>query len=120
MKSFLFSILALLLLITLILCNSFYVKDITARTQLALESLPSCETAGEQAEALLSDWQARKKLLSLSVCAADMSEVENRLTEICVATRLNDEKAFEQARSLCLLGLARIQDLERFSFLHIL
>jgi hypothetical protein len=37
-----------------------------------------------------------------------------------VAASLNDEEAFEQERALALLDLARIRDLERFSFLHIL
>ena len=120
MKAFLFSLFALGVLIAVIFCNAFYVRGVTKQAQDLLTAMPACADAGEEAQELLSHWQAEKRLLELSVCATDMSEIENRLTELCVATRTKDEKAFEQARALCLLGLARIQELERFRFLHIL
>ena len=120
MKTFIFSILMLLLLITVIFFNAHYVKDVTTNMQDGLEALPTCAQANEQAQALFSYWQAQEKRLELSVPATDMNDVSNRLTELCVATQAKDKEAFEQARALCLLGLMRIQEFERFSFLHIL
>lgn len=120
MKTFLFSICALALLVGIILVNAAYVGRVTSDMQNDLKNLPVCTQAQENAQALLAHWEKEEKILQLSVSAADMNELGNHLTALCVAARLEDEEAFERARALCLLGLARIQDLERFRFLHIL
>ena len=120
MKTFLFSICALALLVGVILCNGVYVKNVTDEMEAVLLSLPQCQAASEEADALLSDFHARENLLGLSIPAADMREIGNYLTKLCVAARQNDEEAFEQARALCLADVMRIRELERFSFLHIL
>ena len=120
MKTFLFSICALTLLVGAILCNATYVRNFTEKMQQDLRSLPACTQVGEEADALLSCWQEKEKLLELSISAADRKEVGDRLIELCVAARLDDEEAFERARALCLDSITRIQDLERFSLLHIL
>ncbi len=120
MKTFLFSVCALALLIGVIFINAAYVGRVTNDMQNDLKNLPACAQASEQAEKLLARWKSEEKLLALSVSATDMNELGNHLTELGAAARLNDEEAFERARALCLLGLARIQDLERVSFLHIL
>lgn len=120
MKTFLFSICALALLIAIILANAAFVGRVTDEMKSGLQALPVCAQASEQARALLAHWEHEEKRLELSVSATDMNEVSNQLTVLCVAARLNDEEAFERARALCLLGLTRIRDLERFSFLHIL
>ena len=120
MKAFLFSICVMGLLIAVILVNAAYVGRVSEEMQSALSHLPECSKATEEAQALLLRWQKEEKLLELSVSAIDMNDICNLLTELCVAARLNNEEAFEQARALCLLGLSRIHLLERFSFLHIL
>ena len=120
MKVFIFSIFALALLIALIITNSFYVRNLTENAYLTLKEIPPVTQASDQAQALLQRWQAEEKILELSVAASEISEVTNRLTELCTAIQFKDEEAFERARALCLLGLARIHDYERFSFLHIL
>ncbi len=118
MKTFLFSIVTLALMIAVILCNSAYVKSVTNGMEGELKALPSC--AQTPAEALLSRWREEQLLLQLSVSSMDMNEIENHLTELCTAAQTNDKEAFERARALCLCGIARIRDLERFSLLHIL
>ena len=120
MKTFLFSLCALALLVGAILCNAAYVRNFTGRMQQDLQSLPACAQAKEEADALLCCWQEKEKILELSISATDRKEVGDRLIELCVAARLDDEEAFERARALCLDSITRIQDLERFSFLHIL
>ena len=120
MKAFLFSVCALVLLIGVILLNAAYVKRVTNELCGELQNLPECTKADAFAQALLERWETEEKRLELTVSATDMNDVENHLTALCLAVRLDDEKAFEQARALCLLGLSRIRDLERFRFLHIL
>lgn len=118
MKTFLFSLTALILIVAAILCNSAYVKNVTNEMENELTLLPLCAQA--PAEALAERWHEEEVLLQLSVGAADMNEVETHLAELCVAARMNDKEAFERARALSLCGIARIRDLERFSLLHIL
>ena len=118
MKAFLFSVSVLTLMIVAILCNSCYVKSITHEMKQTLESMQCC--ALPATEALQKRWQKAEKKLELSISAADIGEISTRLSELCVAARFENKEAFEQARALCLNGIARIQDLERFSFLHIL
>lgn len=118
MKTFLFSIAALALMIAVILCNSAYVKSITNEMESELKALTPCAQA--PAEALLDRWYEEQTLLQLSVSTTDMTEIENHLTELCTAAQTNDKEAFERARALCLCGIARVRDLERFSLLHIL
>ena len=118
MRSFLLSAAVLVLMIALIVCNAAYVKGVTKELTESLNTLPPCALTA--AEALLARWREVEHLLQLSVCATDMNEIEDHLTVLCAAARTNDEKAFEQARTLCLCGIARIRELERFSFLHIL
>ncbi len=120
MKTFLFSLCTLALLVGAILLNAAYVRSFTAQMQSELQDLPDCTQADEQARSLLSCWQEKEKVLELSISAADRKEVGDRLIELCVAARLDDEEAFERARALCLDSITRIQDLERFSLLHIL
>ena len=120
MKVFLFSLFTLTLLIVLIVANGFYVRNLTENVCRTLNDLPPIAQAAPQARALLQNWQAEEKTLELSVAASEISEVTNQLTELCTAIQFKDEEAFERARALCLLGLARIHDYERFSFLHIL
>ena len=120
MKTFIFSLCALALLIAGILCNGFYIKNTTAEMEDALRSLPACESASEETKELLFYFQEQERLLSLSVPAADMREIGNYLIKLCVSSVQNDQEAFEQARALCLADVARIRELERFSFLHIL
>lgn len=118
MKTFLFSVSVLALITIIILCNAFYVRSVTEEMQRDLEKLSSCDQAPSQA--ILTHWHSKEGVLELSVSAMDMNEVSNHLTELCVAARLNDKEAFERARALCLDSIARIRELERFSFLHIL
>ena len=120
MRTFWISVGALTLLVIVILINAAYVGRITDEMQNSLQALPVCMQAEEKAQALLDRWKKEKKVLELSVCAADIDELENQIFTLCVAARIGDEKAFEGARALCLLGLSRIQNLERFRFLHIL
>ncbi len=120
MKTFLFSLCALALLVGGILFNAAYVRNFTGKMQEGLRDLPACAQASEEASALLSWWQEKEKLLELSISATDRKEVGDRLIELCVAARLGDEETFERARALCLDSITRIQDLERFSLLHIL
>jgi hypothetical protein len=118
MRSFLLSTGVLVLMIVLIVCNAVYVRGVTKEFAEKLNTLPPCTLAA--AEALLARWREAEHLLQLSVCATDMNEIEDHLAVLCAASRTNDEKAFEQARTLCLCSIARIRELERFSFLHIL
>ncbi len=118
MKTFLFSIGALALMIVIIVCNAVYIKNVTGEMQRGLEELQSCDEVPSQA--LLARWRNEEKLLELSISATDMSEIANHLTELCVAARLEDKETFERARALCLCGIVRIRELERFSLLHIL
>ena len=120
MKSFLFSLLILGILIAVIIGNGFYVRGVASELSAKLGQLPECEQAKESAQALWAIWQKQEKRLELSVSATDISEIGCHFTQLCVAAEQNDKKAFEQARALCLLGLSRIHDFERFSFLHIL
>jgi hypothetical protein len=120
MKSFLFSLLALGILIAVIIGNGFYVRDVASELSTKLEQLPECAQAKESAQALWRIWQKQEKHLELSVSTTDINDIGNHFTQLCVAARQNDKEAFEQARALCLLGLSRIHDFERFSFLHIL
>ena len=120
MKGFVFSISALVILIALILCNSAYIKHSGEELQNALNTLPACAQAADDTQELLARWKKQKKLWELSVPSTDITEIENRLTELDTAARLSDEKAFEQARALCQLAIARVCELERFSFHHIL
>ena len=120
MKGFVFSICALSILIAVILCNSAYIKRSGEELQNALNMLPDCAQATEDAKALLEHWQKQKTLWELSVPNADITEIENLLTEINVASHQENEKTFERARALCLLAITRVCELERFSFLHIL
>lgn len=120
MKAFLFSIFALALLVSIILVNAAYVGRVTDTMQLALQDLPQCSQAKEKADALLTLWEKEETHLALSVSATDMNDVENHLIALHAAVRLNDEEAFERSRALCLVTVARIHDLERFRFLHIL
>ena len=120
MKTFLFSTCILTLLIAVILINACYVRHVTDKFCTELENLPACAQAQTSAQALLARWKKEERLLELSVSATDMNDVENQLTALCVSAHTNDTEAFEHARAICLLGLARIQDLERFRFLHIL
>ena len=120
MKAFIFSICVLALLITAILINTLYVARVTSSMQEKLQVLPPCAQAREYAKDLLAFWKSKEKILELSVSATDISEVSERLTIIYAATSPLDEKAFEQARALCLDDIERIRDLERFTFLHIL
>ena len=118
MKVFLFSTSVLALMIVAILCNGLYVKSITREMASGLTELPSCELSASQT--LQARWEKAEKTLELSVSSSDLTEVSNRLTELCVAAAFENEEAFERARALCLDGIARIHDFERFSFLHIL
>ena len=120
MKTFWFSLGTMLLMIGAILTNTVCVRRITSQIYHSVEALPDCEQAYGQAQDVLELWNEKEHFLQLSVSSTDMTEIENRLSELYVATSLNDEEAFEQARALCLLGLSRIRDLERFSFFHIL
>lgn len=116
MKTFLVSMLMLGILLTAILCNTFYVRGVTEELKNELESLNTYE----QAQEILKRWESEADLLGLSVSATDINDVSDQLTELCTTARLKDEEAFERARALCLLGLTRIHDFERFSFLHLL
>ena len=118
MKIFLFSIGILLLMVILIVCNSLYVKSITTEIAGDLAKLPACELAGSQA--LQERWAKAEKRMELSISSSDMDEVANYFAELCVAAEFENKEAFERARTLCLDGIARIHDFERFSFLHIL
>ena len=118
MKAFLFSVSVIILMIAAILFNSFYVKSATKEMAAALEAVQNCDLS--QSQALRERWQDVQKKLELSISATDMAEVSNRLTELCTAAEFKNAEAFERARALCLDGIARIQDLERLSFLHIL
>ena len=120
MKTFWVSLGAMLLLIGAILANAVCVRRITGEMFDGLQALPSCAQASEEAQDILKQWKDREHFLQLSVSSTDMTEVGNHLSELCVAAQLKDEEAFEQARALCLLGLSRIRDLERFSLFHIL
>lgn len=120
MKTFLFSVCTLALLIAVIVCNGIYIQNVTNEIEAALLALPTCEAASQEAGDLFAYFQAKEKLLSLSVPAADMREIGNYLTKLCVSAAQKDKEAFEQARALCLADVARIRELERFSFLHIL
>ena len=116
MKTFLVSMLMLGILLAAILCNAFYVRGVTEELKDELEAL----TTHEQAQEILKRWESEANLLGLSVSATDINDISDQLTELCTTARLNDKEAFERARALCLLGLTRIHDFERFSFLHIL
>lgn len=120
MKTFLFSVCTLAILVGVILINAAYVKQVTSELQDALTDLPECAQASEEAQAILSRWKAEEKLLELSVSTTDINECGNQLTTLYTAARLNDKETFERARDLCLLTLSRIHDLERFKFHHIL
>ena len=120
MKAFWFSISALALLIGAILLNAVYVGRVTDKLHNDLTALPPCEQASDASQALATYWAQAEPLLTLSVSAQDMTDVSDHIAELCTAARFKDEEAFEQARALCLLAIARIRDLERFSFLHIL
>ena len=118
MKTFLFSVSVLILMVIAILFNSCYVKSATKAMEGALEELQTCDLA--QSRSLWEHWQDTQKKLELSISAADMAEVSDHLTELCVAAQFENKEAFERARALCLDGIARIRDLECFSLLHIL
>ena len=120
MKTFWFSLSVMLVMIGAILANATYVKHITGEIYDDLQELPPCAQASEEAQEILEQWNDKEHFLQLSISSTDMTETKNYLSELCVAARLNDEEAFEQARALCLLGLSRIRDLERFSLFHIL
>ena len=120
MKTFLFSVCVLTLLVGVILLNAGYVRSVTSKMCDELQDLPRCNQASDLAQAIRSHWDDKKSLLELSVAATDMNDVENQLTALCVAAKSENEEAFEQARALCLLAMARIRDLDRFRFLHIL
>ena len=118
MKTFLFSISVFTLMVVALLFNSYYVKTATKELAEALQELQTCDIA--QSQILRERWQDTQKKLELSISAADMAEVSDHLTELCVAAQFESKEAFEQARALCLDDVARIRDLEYFSLLHIL
>ena len=118
MKTFLFSVSVLTLMIVALLFNSYYVKSATKEMEEALQELHSCDVA--QSRILQERWQDTQKKLELSISAADMAEVSDHFTELCMAAQFDNEEAFERARALCLDSIARIRDLECFSLLHIL
>ena len=120
MKAFLFSIGMLVLLVALLFVNTFFVIHVTDELHDTLSSLPTCALAETSSREILTEWESKTHLLELSVSATDLNELSNHLITLCTAARQNDEKAFELARALALEGVARIRDLERFRFLHIL
>ena len=120
MKAFWFSIAMLVLLVALLFANAFFVIRITDGLHDTLSDLPACEQAEAQAKEILTRWKSNTHFLELSVSATDMNELSNHLITLYTAAHKNDEKAFELARALALESIARIRDLERFRFLHIL
>ena len=85
-----------------------------------LEELATATEPAEQAEEILSYWNARQKVLSLSVPYNELYDLRDRLCELYVAAEKGDSGAVELARLQALNLLEEICLPARFSIYSVL
>ena len=120
MKTFLFSLLAQLVLLGAIVGNCFWVNHLTAHMEKELAALPECEQAGDALAQIEAYWQKRETVLGFSIPAGELERISNQLSTLRVSAQVGDPTEFAITRTLCAKEIARIRRLERFSLIYVL
>ena len=120
MRTFIASLCAFALLLLLIAWNARFVNAAMDELEHGIRSLPSCESANTQLEHIDTQWQKRRKVISLSVSYNELREMDVCLTQMRAAVKEQDALQFETARLMALDTIMDIRRLERITLINIL
>ena len=110
MKSFFFTLLLFVLMLSAIWLNARYLDRITAEMLVTLDSLPDGTAAAAipRTEKLYLQWQKARDRVSLSVCRTKIDRVDDALTALRVyfeQRKTADYLAAKEALRGCILNL---------------
>lgn len=120
MKSFYTALAVFLLLLGLILCNSFYVRKASRELTKMIEAAPACEEAEAAVDDLYQYWKEHERILALSLPLCDIQSMSDCLAKMRAAVKTKNSEAFEEGRLLALDMLEHIGGMEKLSIDNLL
>lgn len=120
MKTFFASLTVFLFLITIIISNYFYVNHTASVLSEMIASLPNCEDAEAQTEALLAYWSREEGCLGLSIPFEELQQAANIFLELHHAAREKNSYEFEKYRLLAKNAVDDLRRLEAFKINNLL
>ena len=115
MKTFYATLAAFSLLITLTVCNYFYINRVADTLLLKTRELPPCEDATAAAEALFDYWEECEPFVGLSVSYQYTAKMREHLLELKSAAEAGEATEFSQSRARLYGAIEGIRRLECFS-----
>lgn len=117
MKAFWISIALLILLVSAIICNFFFINRVANRLERALDAIPdvgdpSCASA---AQAFLADWEESVELVGLSVSYPIVDRVSEQAVTLVACAECQDLYGFRTALALLRDAVGDMRRLEKFS-----
>ncbi len=119
MKSFIASIIIIVMVIVLISVNAFFTEKTADSLLLSLESLEKAKTT-ESYEDFKKEWDAKKTYYSLTVSRKSLQNVEEGL--LLISFSLTEQKPSDFARGISdtKRAIMEIKDFSSFIFTNIL
>ena len=115
MKNFYASLAVFSLLITLTVCNYFYINRVADTLFTKTQALPPCEDATAAVDALCNYWEGQEQLVGLSVSYQYTAKMGEYLLELKSAAAQREQAEFTQGRARLYSAIEDIRRLERFS-----
>ncbi len=117
MKDFIISIILFSLLITLIVCNSVYIKKEVNLLSNAVRSIPSIDSPDCQIfiNSLRSEWKKFKKVAKLSLNYSEINKMDCLIEELDCHLETKNNNDFEHAKIMMINLLSEIVRLEEIS-----
>ncbi len=117
MKDFIISIILFSLLITIIICNSVYIKKEVNILSDAVRSVPSVDSPDCQLfiNSLRSKWHDFKKIARLSLNYSEINKMDCLIEEMNCHLETKNDNDFEHAKVVMLNLLSEIVRLEKVS-----
>lgn len=117
MKDFIISIILFSLLITVIVCNSIYIKKEVNILSDAVRNVPSIDSPDCQLfiNSLRSEWHDFKKIARLSLNYAEINRMDCLIEELNCHLKTQNDNDFEHAKVVMLNLLSEIVRLEKVS-----
>ena len=117
MKVFLFTLILLLVLCSLVAWNALYINNVENRMQSALDELPDINApdCAARARELLSLWEKHEDLVRLSVGFPAADRVTEQAKLLLSCAEIGDVYGFRSARTLLCDALSDVARLEKLS-----
>ena len=116
MKSFIFSLVAVLFLVLLVILNGLYIKNATSELSKATSKIQS----RQDADFLASMWQENKLLISFSASHKEIDKIEEQLEILKICLENDDKVGFLSSRSLLINCFEQIKRHEQVTLDNII